>query len=291
MTEPPSRQPTLRPTHDHVAAAAQLACLLEASAPKPGNVSPGRPFRDATYDDFLAAASAIGPALARAADQPLGDTILAAVRATREWTRANVNLGIVLLLAPLARAALRDTPGSLHARTARVLAETTVHDATCAYEAIRLAAPGGLGHAATQDVSAPPSVSLREAMALAADRDAIAREYASGFATTFDVGAPALRRARYDGLSWNDAVVETALALLAHASDSLIARKLGGAAAVDVSRQAAQVLAEGGPRTARGRAVLERFDAGLRDPANARNPGTTADLCAAAIFVTLLDPA
>ena len=42
-----------------VAAAAQLACLLEASAPKPGNVCPGRPFSDARYEDFLASAVAI----------------------------------------------------------------------------------------------------------------------------------------------------------------------------------------------------------------------------------------
>ena len=31
-------------TPDEIASAAQLACLLEASAPKPGNVSPGRAF-------------------------------------------------------------------------------------------------------------------------------------------------------------------------------------------------------------------------------------------------------
>src|SRR2546428_3527056 len=48
---------------EDVAAAAQLACLLEASAPKPGNVSPFASFRDATYEDFLASAAAIGPAL------------------------------------------------------------------------------------------------------------------------------------------------------------------------------------------------------------------------------------
>src|SRR5918995_3951284 len=47
-----------------VAAAAQLACLLEASAPKPGNVSPGLHFHDTRYEDFLASAVAIGPAMA-----------------------------------------------------------------------------------------------------------------------------------------------------------------------------------------------------------------------------------
>ena len=58
--------------------------------------------------------------------------------------------------------------------------------------------------------------SLREAMQLAASRDAIAREYADDFAVTFTVSAPALRTARADGLSWADAIVECALTLLAH---------------------------------------------------------------------------
>src|SRR5690242_15328097 len=98
---PPARQAA------DVAAAAQLACLLEASAAKPGNVSPFASFRDATYEDFLASAAAIGPALALASEQPLGATIRAAVEATARWAPSNTNLGLVLLLAPLARAALR----------------------------------------------------------------------------------------------------------------------------------------------------------------------------------------
>jgi triphosphoribosyl-dephospho-CoA synthetase len=35
--------------------------------------------------------------------------------------------------------------------------------------------------------------------------------------------------------------------------------------------------------------VLAQFDASLRDPGNRRNPGTTADLTAAAIFVQLVE--
>src|SRR5262245_6819021 len=84
----------------------QLACVLEASAPKPGNVSPGRPFEDLRYEDFVASAVAIGPAFECAGSRPLGETIRLAIESTREWTSTNTNLGIVLLLAPLARAAL-----------------------------------------------------------------------------------------------------------------------------------------------------------------------------------------
>src|SRR5438309_7153481 len=91
-----------------VAIAAQLACLIEASAPKPGNVSPGRHFTDARYEDFLASAAAIGEPMAGAGSRPVGATVRLAVEATARWTSSNTNLGIVLLLAPLARAALAD---------------------------------------------------------------------------------------------------------------------------------------------------------------------------------------
>ena len=162
---------------EDVAAAAQLACLLEASAPKPGNVSPFASFRDATYEDFLASAAAIGPALVAAGERSLGATIRAGVEATARWAPSNTNLGLVLLLAPLAQAALRPGEMSLRAQVAATLAATTVADARDAYVAIRSAAPGGLGRASEQDVAGTPTATLREAMALARDRDEIGRAH------------------------------------------------------------------------------------------------------------------
>jgi triphosphoribosyl-dephospho-CoA synthase len=271
-----------------VAAAGQLACLLEVSAPKPGNVSPERHFHDTRYEDFLASAVAIGPALSGAAQHPLGSTIRTGVEATRRWTRPNTNLGIVLLLAPVARAAL-SLGGTLRERLAQVLAETTVADAAQVYAAIRQAGPGGLGAIAAEDVSDTPTVTLREAMALAADRDAVAREYVTDFALTFQVGVPAIRASREEGLGWSEAAVEAYLTLLASTPDTHIARKLGQAEAQAVSRRAGEVRAAGGTRSAAGRKALAALDAELRDPRNRRNPGTTADLTCAALFVVILE--
>lgn len=272
------------------------ACILEATAPKPGNVSPGRPFGNMRFEDFAASAVAIGPPLAEAGERPLGQTILAAVQATRAVTNCNTNLGIILLLAPLARAALRlDDPatrrgsGALREALASVLAETTVEDARLAYAAIRTAQPSGLGTAGRQDVGDEPTVTLRAAMALAAERDLVAREYATGYALTFEAGVPALRQARAAGHDWEDAVVAVFLTLLAREPDTLIARKLGVAAAAAVSAEAARILALGDLGAAPARARLAAFDASLRDSENTRNPGTTADLTAAAIFVELAE--
>jgi triphosphoribosyl-dephospho-CoA synthase len=266
-----------------IGSAAQLACLLEVTAPKPGNVSPGRHFHDTRYEDFLASAVAIGPAMAAAPGQSIGATVLAAAYATAQWARANTNLGIVLLFAPLAKAeGRRDV-------LRRILGETTVDDARDVYRAIRLAHAGGLGHVSHEDVADEPTVTLREAMALAADRDGVAREYVTDFATTFESAAPALARARGDGLPWDDAVVETYMGLLASGPDTHIGRKHGAAVAAAVTAQAATVMAAGGVRTESGRQALAEFDTVLRGyPRNGANPGTTADLTAAALFVSLL---
>src|SRR5215469_390898 len=261
---------------DAVAIAGQLACLLEVSASKPGNVSPTRHFRDTRYEHFLASAAAIGPALMRAGERPIGPTVLAAVEETARWTPSNTNLGIILLFAPLARAAIVGVAGPLREAVEVALAATTIADARAVYEAIRLARPGGLGHADVQDVSEEPTATLREVMSLAADRDAIAREYATGFATTFDLAVPTLLSARESGLTWEDATVELYLTLLARHPDTLIARKQGADVARDVSEQAARVVAAGGVRTAAGKQEIEAFDLSLRDPHNAMNPGTTA---------------
>lgn len=287
----PSRRAPAHPTTAaDIASAAQLACLLEASAPKPGNVAPDvrTHFRDTRYEHFLASAAAIGPAFLLAKRRSLGITILDACTATARWTNANTNLGIILLLAPIARAALH-AGGTLRTRVARVLERTTVRDAADVYAAIRLADPGGLGRADEQDVAAAPTLPLRAVMALAADRDAIAREYATDFRVTFDLGAPTLRRARRDGLSWNDAIVEAYLTLLAGVPDTHVARKLGEAAAADISRRSRAVLAAGGVRSPAGRRRAAALDRALRNESNSRNPGTTADLTAAAIFVVLLE--
>ena len=269
-----------------IAATAQLACLLEASAPKPGNVGPGRHFDDTRYEDFLISAAAIGPAFARPSS--VGTTILAALQATRCRVAANTNLGIVLLLAPLAAAA-RLEGGTLRARVARALRGLTLADAEATYEAIRLAGAGGLGTAPAQDVSGRPTVTLLEAMRLAAHRDSIAHEYASDYDRTFRVATPALQRARAAGHGWPAAILDAFLRLLDEVPDTLIARKEGQGAAQAVSARARTVLQAGEAGSAGRTAAAAAFDTELRARGNRLNPGATADLVAAALFVALAE--
>ncbi len=165
----------------------------------------------------------------------------------------------------------------------------TVDDAGHVYRAIRLARPGGLGEVSEQDVAAEPTAPLRAVMALAADRDLVARQYADGFREVLREALPELRAALEAGRSLETAIVAAYLAILARHPDSLIARKHGMAQALDVSRRAAAVLDGGWPDREPAQAVRDELDAWLRDPAGRFNPGTTADLVTAALYAALRD--
>jgi triphosphoribosyl-dephospho-CoA synthase len=261
---------------------AQVACIWEATARKPGNVHRFRDFGDTSYVDFLVSAAAMAPVLDRARAHRVGETVLEVVRATRAAVATNTNLGIALLLSPLAAV---QPDCDLRSGISDLLNKLDVADARLVYQAIRLAAPAGLGHVPEEDVTPEPTVGLREAMTLAADRDLVARQYANGFQDVLDDGVQALER----GLrfSLEQAIVLCHLELMAKHPDSLIARKCGLAEAEESSRRAQQVLAAGWPHTDAGRNALADLDSWLRAEGNRRNPGTTADLVAASLFAVL----
>jgi triphosphoribosyl-dephospho-CoA synthase len=263
---------------------AQVACIWEATARKPGNVTRYHDFEDVTYLDFLLSAAAIAPVMAIAWRSRIGPTVLLAVHQTRQVVRTNTNLGIILLLAPLAAVPERD---DLRSGVRRILAGLDLDDALLVYQAIRLAAPGGLGQVDDQDVREKPTRPLREAMALAADRDLVARQYTSGFAEVLDDGLPALLAGLERTGSLEGAIIGTHLHLMAKYPDTFIARKRGRVEAEEAARRARQVLEQGWPREGSSWTALEDLDAWLRGEGHQRNPGTTADLVTACLFVAL----
>src|SRR3954470_10029702 len=167
-------------TADSGAGTAQLACVLEVGAEKPGNITPSHDFHDTSYEDMLRSAIAVGPELAGAGERGVGETVLAVVEASRRVAPANTNLGIALLLAPLAKAALAGGP--LRARLGATLRALDVADARAAYAAIRLSGAGGLEERVEHDVRSEPAVGLRDAMGDAAERDSVASEYVTDYA-------------------------------------------------------------------------------------------------------------
>jgi triphosphoribosyl-dephospho-CoA synthase len=262
---------------------ATLACVLEATAPKPGNVHRGADFEDLNYFDLVLSGIAIGPAMEGAVDHSLGQTVLAAIQATRRFVETNTNLGMVLLLAPLCAAATSQT---LRAGVQTVLAQLSSEDARLVYQAIRLANPGAIGKVSTADVAGDAPQSLVAAMQLAAERDLVARQYANGFAEVFGEVVPSLRESlmRHPPL---DAIVCSYLQVLAQHPDSLIARKCGQETAQRASDHAASILSAAQPGDGIWLQLLADFDFWLRSDGHRRNPGTTADLITAGLFVLL----
>lgn len=299
---------------ESLAALIEQACVLEATARKPGNVHPGAAFDDLTYDDFLRAAAASAPELAQAVTTGIGSAVWSAVEATRSATGKNVNLGICLLLAPLAVGAAENT---LWSGARRALQAATVNDAELVYRAIRLAQPGGLGQSAEQDISQPPTLPLRNVMLLAAARDGVARELATGYLRLERMIVPLLLEAWEQAVShqpsppepislrdvekgqavlpnlkamppWEQAVVLTHLRLIAE-GDTLIRRKCGDTMCREAAAQATQLWQLWQQTRDIPAERLNAFDAWLRADGHRRNPGTSADLIAAALFAILVE--
>ena len=276
------------------------ACVWEATARKPGNVHRFADFSDTTYLDFVFSALAFAEVLTwtgpRVQRYRFGSQVWHAVSTTKALVGRNTNLGIILATLPLARSQDRGMPPlpmprgrvyDLRIGVRRILDRLSIQDAKEVYSAIRLAAPGGLGDAPSQDVHDEPTVTLLEAMKLAADRDMIARQYANGFADVFDLGVPAFLDGFQKFGCVEAAIIDCQLRWLAEFPDSLIARKKGLAVAEDVQRRVKEVLALGGLATPEGRAAGVALDTHLRSDGNKLNPGTTADLITACLFVAL----
>jgi triphosphoribosyl-dephospho-CoA synthase len=258
------------------------ACELDVAVRKPGNVSLASPGHGMTAAQFIASAhAAAAPLFATGAR--VGQRIEGAVAASWAAAGCNTNLGIVLLCAPIAAAAERSPATGLRHALDAVLADLNRDDAAAAFRAITRAQPGGLGDAPAEDVRHPPSVALREAMALAAGRDSIARQYATGYADLFEIALPQLR----PGAVTHASVQRVFLALASRLPDSHIVRKHGEAVAQTVM-SAAQRWHE----QAEEGAVLDASPAFIAWDDELKsagiNPGTTADLTVAALLLASL---
>jgi len=265
-----------------IRAAYEDACRHEIEALKPGNVHSFADGHRMTAREFLTSARVSSGPLTDPA-LPLGRRILEAVRATRDAVGTNTNLGIVLLCAPLAAAAMDGA--NLREKLNQVLGTIDLDDTAAVFEAIVLASPGGLGSASEHDVREAPTVGLLEAMREAAGRDRIARQYATGFADVFELGLPALEAAGDRGETGMWPAVHCYMAFLTAFPDSHVLRKYGPQTAGAVRDEARSVWAGflSAPDDGRRLRLLMEFDASLK--ARDINPGTSADLTVACLLV------
>lgn len=272
-----------------ISAAFLDACNAELNALKPGNVhrySAGHGMEVLHFEQ--AAKAAAGPI----ADPSLsvGKRILRATEASVAATGMNTNLGIVLLCAPLAKAASETTfDVGLRRRLGNILSALDEQDAEDAFEAIRIANPAGLGAVGDGDVRASSShLTLIAAMHLATERDRIANAYVNVFSDVFDFGLQTLHAARVaPDADPNLAITTLHMALLSEYPDTHIARKYNAEIASEVQHEARALRSYWFPvATAKSIAVLQDFDAKLKQ--SRLNPGTTADFVVTTLFADAL---
>jgi triphosphoribosyl-dephospho-CoA synthase len=280
----------MKTSPDRVAQAAQLAMLIElSSSPKPGNVDRGQDFDEIKFHHFLISAVAAYPAFIYAAmgSESTGALIRRAVSSWRSWGLfQNTHFGSVALLVPLAVAAGRN--GDLKAEVARVLEETTAEDAIDFYAAFTIAGArvADVEDLSLKDPNAADRVrsegrTLLDLMRLSQGHDLVAREWSTGFERSFELARLLARRVAELGL--NDGVVMTYIEALAEVPDSLVASKFGLNKAEEVSRRAGSILGLEVQETLR---LAEELDRKFVE--EDINPGSTADLIAAALFIALI---
>ena len=283
---------------DDVARSAQLALLLEVSAyPKPGNVDRTHDFADTSYEHFLASAVALYPVFRDAAVQGrsrgtgLGSLVKRGVEESRAWQRGgNTHFGALLLLIPLTMAAgacKRYDPVELQRTAAEIMLNTTMDDAIEVYQAfpkarvkVRTAVPEfDLTSEAAIDEIRAKEYTLYQIFCISAAYDVISRELVGGFERTFKSAAVLSDLAVTERI--NEAILRTYLRLLAAEEDTFITMKFGPERSTYVKTRASEIVENGYKHEA-----IEAFDeelvrAGL-------NPGSTADLIAAALFLCIL---
>ncbi len=304
---------------DIVGKCASLAALLEVSAyPKPGNVHRLRDFPDTKYEHFLAGSVSLGSGMCEIAEKGygighgsrkwselgIGESILASVKDMMDWqSGGNVHLGIILLFSPLAAAAgvvmkegfvnLEDLRSALE----EVISEAPPLDSVNIYRAIdeamskenlgsvdQLDVKDNSSHDRILDEGLTPLDIFKECQT----RDSICNEWVTGFNVTFTEGYPFLRKRLDEGASINEATADTFLSILSEHPDSLIQRKSGKKAAIAVSQKAREIIQAGGASTEAGMKMLWEFDDELSSENGSLNPGTTADLTSASLFLLLL---
>lgn len=296
----------------------QLAIILEVSADKPGNVNLVTDFEGTKVEHFLASSIAAGPSFQEAAYRGieisqnkrelskagLGELIKFGIADINEWQRGgNTLLGTIMLFAPLAVAAGM-TPTNdknipsfalLRKNMDLVIKASTAEDSVAVYEAIDIAKPSGLNAAPDLSVKDPNSktrlikenVSLLKVFKIASGYDDICSEWVNNFPITFDLAYPYLT-AQIGKKDLNTAIVDTFLKVLSEFPDTFISRKVGLKKARDVSLGAKKILDLGGVETREGKQCLVAFDKKLRKSGNDYNPGTTADITAAALALCTL---
>lgn len=297
---------------------ASLAALLEVSAyPKPGNVHRTRDFPGTMYEHFLSGSVSLNASMRGLAskaqktsenqnwqDLGLGETILCSVKDMMSWQGGgNVHLGVILLFSPIAAASGavmkndRVKLKELRPVLKKIIDSATPEDTVNIYKAISIAmSEENLGKIKELDVKDSSSqariieeeLTPREVFSKCKERDDICSEWVTDFDITFNEGYKMLQKRLKEGVTINEATLDTFLKILSDHPDSLIQRKKGLDEAKKISEKVGKIVQMGGASSEKGLDMIRQLDNEMSKEQGTLNPGTTADITATSVFLLLL---
>lgn len=287
MTGLDSSSGLLSPSGLSIGGIATLACLMEVTASKPGNVNRLADFEDVGFVDFAASAVALGQAIDSCSGKPYGATVLEVAKRTKQVTASNTNLGINLLISLLAK--VQEAEGQIDPQSvSRYVGSIPVEETSSVYAAIGMMNPGGMGEVDHGDVRESAQGSILEVMTLARDRDMVAKQFTNGCADVIESGLDWLVEGKDKFGSWMSAIVWSHVRFMAAAPDSLILRKCECEIANKCQSFAQEAVEAGLEELESFWPHVAELDFWLRSDGNRRNPGASADLVAASIFLGLI---
>ena len=279
-------------TPEEIAQCATLAMALEVSAtPKPGNIDREHNYPDTRYEHFLASAIATYPLIAEAAKQTkgFGKLLHDAIVESNNWQQGgNTHFGALTLLIPLAMAEGSTT------KAHEIVKKTTTEDAIHFYQAFKKADVNvpKVDKLSLHDQSATREIyqekkTLYQLMQIAETYDEIAREWTQKFPLTQQAHQLLTEHTRNQDADINEAIVQTYLEILKTEPDTFIQTKHNKATAIQTSQKAAKIInqikQQGYISTL---PEIKKFDTQLLS--RKINPGSTADIIIAGLFLLLL---
>ena len=268
----------------------KFACDTEMISLKPGNVHQYSKSYDMHVKDFFKSSLIISKCLTKN-NLDLGKKILTSVNEIQDKIKKNTNLGIILMLSPIATVVQKEgiiSKEELLKKIKSLIKKQNIKKSVPIFKAIALTSPGGLGFSKKYDVNKLPKTNLYKAMEYSKKRDLIARQYSNGFKDIFNIGVPAYKKFynKWGRVNW--ALTGVYLTFLKKFNDSHITRNKGNKIATSVKKEAKKYyfFLKKNKNLMKIKKKLLIFDKKLKS--KRINPGTIADLTVATLLFEIV---
>ena len=268
----------------------KFVCDTEIKSLKPGNVHKYSEGHGMNLKDFLKSSLIISKCLTKN-NLDLGKKILISVNEIQNKIKKNTNLGIILMLSPIATIVQEEgviSKEELLKKIKSLIKKQNIKNSIPIFKAISLTSPGGLGFSKKYDVNEPPNTNLYKAMEFAKKKDLIARQYCNGFEDIYKIGIPAYKKFynKWGKVNW--ALTGVYLTFLKKFNDSHIVRNKGNKIATSIKKEAKKYyfFLKRNKNLTKIKKKLLIFDKKLKS--KKINPGTTADLTVATLLLEIV---